>query len=72
MVAVVLEEKPEEKTMTKERQNCIDFVLELKEYLKEQQRKAVFEAETDKENLKILRKTLGEVNSRIADFLGSW
>lgn len=54
------------------RQNCIDFVLELKKYLQEQQRKAVFLAKTDKENIEILRKTLGETNTKIAKFLGSW
>jgi len=52
-------------------QNCIEFVEDLKVYLKEQQRKAVFEAKTDKENLRILRQTLAEVNNRIAKFLGS-
>jgi len=55
-----------------ERQNCIDFVMALKEYLKEQQRKAVFQAKTEKENVEILRNTLAEVNERIAKFLGAW
>jgi len=55
-----------------ERQNCIDFVMALKEYLKEQQKKAVFQAKTDKENVQILRNTLAEVTERIAKFLGSW